>query len=205
MLEDEWLKWKLRRGSREALARIYEKYLDSLLTLAMGMESGRKWPMQFVMSDFQWDIALDEGTFQQQIPDDFTQREEPQARPAEQQPQAQAAPPRALTDQEQTQQAQVKETVAQFFQACQDRNWDQIRTLSLGLDRLSAERKASIMAQLAGLRVAEIGEPFKTQASEDIWHVPCRISFKAGMAPDDDEVRVRYDKVQGRFVICGGP
>jgi len=37
MLEDEWLKWKFRRGSREALARIYEKYLDSMLTLAMGL------------------------------------------------------------------------------------------------------------------------------------------------------------------------
>ncbi len=37
MLEDEWLKWKFRRGSREALARIYEKYLDSMLTLAIGL------------------------------------------------------------------------------------------------------------------------------------------------------------------------
>ncbi len=37
MLEDEILKWRFRRGSREALARIYEKYLDSLLTLAMGL------------------------------------------------------------------------------------------------------------------------------------------------------------------------
>ena len=37
MLEDEWLKWQFRRGSREALARIYEKYLDSMLTLAMGL------------------------------------------------------------------------------------------------------------------------------------------------------------------------
>ena len=37
MLEDEWLKWKFRRGSRAALARIYEKYLDSMLTLAMGL------------------------------------------------------------------------------------------------------------------------------------------------------------------------
>ena len=37
MLEDEWLKWKFRRGSREALARIYEKYLDPMLTLAMGL------------------------------------------------------------------------------------------------------------------------------------------------------------------------
>ncbi|MDI6449602.1 hypothetical protein [Anaerobaca lacustris] len=31
--EDELLKWRFRRGSPEALARIYEKYLDSMLTL----------------------------------------------------------------------------------------------------------------------------------------------------------------------------
>jgi RNA polymerase sigma factor (sigma-70 family) len=37
MLEDELLKWKLRRGSIEAMSRVYEKYLDSMLTLAMGL------------------------------------------------------------------------------------------------------------------------------------------------------------------------
>jgi RNA polymerase sigma factor (sigma-70 family) len=41
MLEDEWLKWKLRRGSPDALARVYEKYIDSMLTLAMGLLSHR--------------------------------------------------------------------------------------------------------------------------------------------------------------------
>jgi RNA polymerase sigma factor (sigma-70 family) len=41
MLEDELLKWKLRRGSREALARVYEKYIDSMLTLAMGLLNQR--------------------------------------------------------------------------------------------------------------------------------------------------------------------
>jgi RNA polymerase sigma-70 factor (ECF subfamily) len=41
MLEDEWLKWKLRRGSREALARVYEKYIDAMLTLAMGLLNQR--------------------------------------------------------------------------------------------------------------------------------------------------------------------
>jgi hypothetical protein len=30
MIEDELLKWRLRRGSREALARIYEKYVHLL-------------------------------------------------------------------------------------------------------------------------------------------------------------------------------
>ena len=37
MLEDELLKWKFKRGSQEALSRIYEKYIDLMLTLAMAM------------------------------------------------------------------------------------------------------------------------------------------------------------------------
>jgi RNA polymerase sigma factor (sigma-70 family) len=41
MVEDELLKWRFRRGSPEALARIYEKYLDSMLTLAMGLLNDR--------------------------------------------------------------------------------------------------------------------------------------------------------------------
>ena len=41
MLEDELLKWKLRRGSPEALARVYEKYIDAMLTLAMGLLGNR--------------------------------------------------------------------------------------------------------------------------------------------------------------------
>lgn len=41
MLEDEWLKWKLRHGSPQALARVYEKYIDSLLTLAVGLLGNR--------------------------------------------------------------------------------------------------------------------------------------------------------------------
>ena len=37
MLEDEVLKWQFKCGSQAALARIYEKYVDGLLTLAMGL------------------------------------------------------------------------------------------------------------------------------------------------------------------------
>jgi len=37
MLEDEKLKWQFSRGSPEALTQIYEKYVDTLLTLAMGL------------------------------------------------------------------------------------------------------------------------------------------------------------------------
>jgi RNA polymerase sigma-70 factor (ECF subfamily) len=37
MIEDELLKWRFKCGSKEALQRIYEKYLDYLLTLAMAL------------------------------------------------------------------------------------------------------------------------------------------------------------------------
>jgi RNA polymerase sigma factor (sigma-70 family) len=35
MIEDELLKWRFKCGSKDALQRIYEKYLNHLLTLAM--------------------------------------------------------------------------------------------------------------------------------------------------------------------------
>jgi RNA polymerase sigma factor (sigma-70 family) len=35
MIEDELLKWRFKHGSKDALKRIYEKYLNHLLTLAM--------------------------------------------------------------------------------------------------------------------------------------------------------------------------
>ncbi len=37
MLEDKLLIWKLKRGSRDALQRIYEKYRDDMLRIAAGL------------------------------------------------------------------------------------------------------------------------------------------------------------------------
>jgi RNA polymerase sigma-70 factor (ECF subfamily) len=37
MIEDELLKWKFKQGNTEALSCIYQKYLDDLLTLAVGL------------------------------------------------------------------------------------------------------------------------------------------------------------------------
>jgi RNA polymerase sigma-70 factor (ECF subfamily) len=37
MFEDKVLKWKFKRGSGDALTLIYEKYLEPMLTLAMGL------------------------------------------------------------------------------------------------------------------------------------------------------------------------
>ena len=39
MIEDELLKWKFKCGSRDALCRIYEKYVDFLLTLAIALSN----------------------------------------------------------------------------------------------------------------------------------------------------------------------
>jgi len=39
MIEDEVLKWKFRRGSTQALRRIYQKYRDYLLTLAIALSN----------------------------------------------------------------------------------------------------------------------------------------------------------------------
>ena len=37
MIEDALLKWRFKQGSADALSRIYQKYVDFLLTLAMGL------------------------------------------------------------------------------------------------------------------------------------------------------------------------
>ena len=41
MLEDKLLVWKLKRGSSDALRRIYEKYKDDLLALAIALTNDR--------------------------------------------------------------------------------------------------------------------------------------------------------------------
>ncbi|MBN1973256.1 MAG: RNA polymerase sigma factor [Sedimentisphaerales bacterium] len=41
MLEDKILVWKLKRGSSDALRRIYEKYKDDLLALAIALSNDR--------------------------------------------------------------------------------------------------------------------------------------------------------------------
>ena len=63
MLEDELLKWKFRRGSQEALARIYEKYLDSMLTLAVGLLHDVS-EAQDVVHDVFVSFAKSAGSFQ---------------------------------------------------------------------------------------------------------------------------------------------
>jgi RNA polymerase sigma-70 factor, ECF subfamily len=59
MIEDELLKWRFRRGSREALARIYEKYVHLLLSVAMGLLNDPHAAQDVVQDVF---VAFAQGT-----------------------------------------------------------------------------------------------------------------------------------------------
>jgi len=62
MIEDELLKWKFKLGSREALSRIYQKYVHSLLSLAMGLLND-PYEAEDVVQDVFVSFAKSAGTF----------------------------------------------------------------------------------------------------------------------------------------------
>jgi len=169
----------------------------------LGMESGQLRQHKYVMENFEWNASLDESIFEPNIPEDYTQGEDPRAgRDRQESSKAQPTSPQTLTEQEKTAQPKVKETVRQFLQACSDGNWDEILKHRPGFAKLSAEQRTSLENQLSRLEIIEIGEPFKTNTS-DVWHIPCRIGGKTDT--ENDEIRVRYDEKLRRFVVCGGP
>lgn len=63
MLEDQLLKWEFKRGSDEALTLIYEKYLDSMLTLALGLLNDAA-AAEDVVQDVFVAFAQSRGSFQ---------------------------------------------------------------------------------------------------------------------------------------------
>ncbi|MFZ0035023.1 MAG: sigma-70 family RNA polymerase sigma factor [Sedimentisphaerales bacterium] len=64
MIEDEVLKWRFRQGSKEAFSRIYEKYLDYLLTLAVGLSNDFN-TAQDIVHDVFVRFAYSRGNFRQ--------------------------------------------------------------------------------------------------------------------------------------------
>lgn len=171
----------------------------------LGMEEGQMRPVKYVMENFEWNVPLDESLFEPDIPADYTPGEDPRAGQARQEnTQAQPTPLQALTEQEQAALPKIKETVQLYLQALRDRNWDEIVTHTPGAAKFTPEQRASIDAQLGGMEIGQIGQPFKTGAS-DIWHVPCQIGLKGQVPIHNGEVRVRYDPTLSQFVICGGP
>ena len=179
----------------------------------LGMAGGRMRQHKYIMENFEWNASLDETIFEPNIPDDYkilqppsptitSPKASPNHRSRQENPTTQQTSPQTLTEQEKTAPPKVKETVRQFLQACSDWNSDEILTHRPEFAELNDEKKTFLKNQLSGLKIVEIGEPFKTD-TDDVWQVPCRIRWKTG--EDNDEIRVRYDETLGRFVVCGGP
>ena len=63
MLEDKLLVWKLKRGSKDALCRIYEKYRDDLLRLAAGLLNQKSFA-EDVVQDVFTDFTRSAGKFE---------------------------------------------------------------------------------------------------------------------------------------------
>ena len=63
MLEDKLLVLKCRRGNKDAMCRIYEKYKDYLLTLAKGL-LGRQAEAEDIVHDVFVSFAKSAGSFQ---------------------------------------------------------------------------------------------------------------------------------------------
>ncbi|MHC4517645.1 MAG: DUF2092 domain-containing protein [Planctomycetota bacterium] len=169
-----------------------------------GMKGDRMRQSKFVMENFDWNAQLDESFFEPNIPDDYTQVENPRAARARQEDrETQPATAQVLTDEERAALPKIKQTVRLYLQACSDRNWDEILKHAPGLAKLSVEQREAVDDQCGGLEIVQMGEPFKREES-DIWRVPCRITWKA-LGTGNNEIRVRYDETLGRFVIAGGP
>jgi outer membrane lipoprotein-sorting protein len=164
-----------------------------------GMEGHQM--MKLVMENFEWNAQLDESFFEPNIPADYTLQADPPAG----QTRARPADARALTEQEQAAVPQIQELVRLYLEAIRDRNWDEMDKCVPGVAEFTPEQRASFLASLDGLQVGQIGQPFKTAASDDIWHVPCQIGLKGHAPVDGEEVRVRYDPSLGRFVVFSGP
>jgi len=167
------------------------------------MEGGRMRPQKFTMENFEWNTQLDESLFEPNIPDDYTQGEDPRTAQARQgDVEAQRPTSQTLTEQERAALPQIQETVRLFLQVCSSRDWDKILQYAPGLEKLPAEQRGVLEAYMGGLEILDIGQPFK-QEDSDSWRVPCRIKWESG-ATDGKEIRVRFDTTLDRFVVSGG-
>ena len=170
-------------------------------TEMLGMEGGQMRQHKYVMENFEWNAQLSESVFKPNIPDDYTQGEDPRtSRDRQDSPKAQQTPPQALTEQEQTAQSKVKEVVRLYLQACSDRNWDEILKHRPGFAKFTVEQRASLDTHLEGLEIMQIGEPRK-DAEPDTWTVLCQVKWKVE-GVEEKEIHVRYDEALSRFVVC---
>jgi hypothetical protein len=164
----------------------------------LGKEGGQMRMHKYVMENFEWNASLDEKTFEPNIPDDYTLREDPRAGQARQEnSKTQQASPQTLTEQEQAEQPKVKEAVRRFFNAFTEQDWD---TVSKYLPYTKMSQRTRDI--LAGLETIYIGEPAKA-ANGKKWLIPYEIKFKNG-GSQKNTMRLTADENTGQFIVRGG-
>jgi hypothetical protein len=171
-----------------------------IIVETLGMEGGQIRPHKFVMENFEWNVSLDESIFEPNIPDDYTQVEEPRASHDRQESsKAQQTHPQILaeTGQEQASRSKVKEAVRKFFNACTVQDWD---TVSNYLPYMKIDQRIKDIN--AGLETMYIGEPSRAANGKN-WLVSYEIKFKGG-GIQKNTMELKEDENTGQFIILGG-
>ena len=92
-----------------------------------------------------------------------------------------------------------KEVAEAFFKACAEENLDKFRKF---WPRSAAEQAERIREYLFGLKIINIGEPFK-KADYPGWFVPYEVKLKDGRVQKND-LAVRNDNSVKRYIVDGG-
>ncbi|MHC4328149.1 MAG: hypothetical protein ACYSWW_08535 [Planctomycetota bacterium] len=164
----------------------------------LGKEGGQMRPHKYLMENFEWNASLDEKIFGPNIPDDYTQGEDPRAgRDRQDNSKTQQASPQTLTEQQKAEQPKVKEAVRRFFNAFTEQDWD---TVSKYLPNMKMSQRTKGI--LAGLETIYIGEPAKA-ANGNKWLIPYEIKFKNG-GSHKNTMRLTADENTGQFIVRGG-
>lgn len=189
-------------GGEDCFMRVWvdveTKFPVQIIMEMLGREGGQMRPHKYLMENFEWNASLDEHIFEPNIPDDYTQEENPRAsRNRQESSDVQPTSTRTLTEQEKAEQPKVKEAVKRFFNACTEQDWD---TVSKYLPDTTISQ--NIKGVLAGLETIDIGEPAKA-ANGNKWLVPYEIKFKTG-GTQKNTMRLKADENTGQYIVRGG-
>jgi len=177
---NDWLRNRSISGSDNR--RIYrfdaETKLLEDLQVYVYPEDGEE-VLVFETTDIQYNIDIDPALFTIELPDDVIWFEQP----------------KELS--QKYQQMTPKEVARAFFQACADKDWDEVLKF-WSASAVSQE----IKDYLGGLEIISIGEPFKSGLYPG-WFVPYEIKFRDGYTKKMN-LSVRNDNPANRYVVDGG-
>ena len=136
----------------------------------------------FQVTDIEYNKEINDDVFILDLPEDMIWRKEPEI----------------LPDNQRYEKMTPKEAAIAFFQACAEKDWDEV------LKFKTYSRVPEWLRKYGGLEIIKIGEPFKSDGYCRLgWFVPYEIRLKSG------EVRklnlaIRKDNPAKRFVVDGG-